>query len=434
MHSGTPTAVAATSGSAAREARSTNVAWRIDDSAYDDIVILRGPHARQPQPSDWRDRLEAALRAMPGVAAVGAKRLDGRGMVFSMGEFVVHPKGFHHLGRGVRADAYRFPEEVDVISGGVMAVRRDAFEHAGGRDALRNGLGAMELCLTLRREALMPGGGRCVVVPEVIVEDESAPLRDGAGREAFMARWGFDWQVADLDAVRTRHAGTGLLWNVRYHGRAMAFEKYQQRPAVHWSNYREVDVYRQRADHLVKLVADAARLAAGGADADLSTAGTVLDLGCGDGLFSHLLALQGCRVVGVDPELTAIDQARAQIAGETYTTDPPMFVVGGGESLAAVTDAPVATVAMLDVIEHLPNPAAVLAEVGRRLRPAGTLVISTPAWQYGAWSDPLYHVTEYTMTELIDQVEAAGPFRVVNQGKIGGVYRDLIVIARRNAS
>ena len=37
--------------------------------------------------------------------------------------------------------------------------------------------------------------------------------------------------------------------------------------------------------------------------------GQVLDLGCGDGLFSHLFALRGGEVIGVDTEPAAIEQA-----------------------------------------------------------------------------------------------------------------------------
>ena len=52
------------------------------------------------------------------------------------------------------------------------------------------------------------------------------------------------------------------------------------------------------------------RLAAG----DLPTSGAALDLGCGSGVQSLLLAAHGLRVVGVDLSTTAIEKARRRAA------------------------------------------------------------------------------------------------------------------------
>ena len=379
---------------------------------------LPAPDPNPPQPADWRERLAGYLRNLrgAGVRVVGAKRLADDGGLFSMGEFVVHPKGFHHLGRGVGAEAYRFPEEVDTVAGGLLAVDESAFDAAGGPALLRGQLGAVELGLEVRR-----GGGRCVVVPDVIVADGFSPRPDAAQDAAFVERWGFDWRCADLDIVRQRHAGTGLLWNVRLHGRAMPFEKYRHRPAFHFKSYEQVEPFRARADHLASLVAQ------------VTPGGVVLDLGCGDGLFSHLLARRGLEVTGLDPEAAAIEQARKETAGREYPGPPPKFAVGRGEA-PAVDDGSVATVVMFDVIEHLPNPVAVLRSVGRVLAPGGHLVLSTPAWSYGGWSDPVYHVCEYTEGELIEQIVAASGLEVVTTGMIKGLYRDLVVVARRAVS
>ena len=90
--------------------------WIIE-AARDGVVVIHRAATASPQPPDWRQRLTESLRQLPGAGAgvVGAKRLTPDGRVFSMGELVVHPKGFHHLGRGVVREAYRFPEEVDAI-------------------------------------------------------------------------------------------------------------------------------------------------------------------------------------------------------------------------------------------------------------------------------------------------------------------------------
>ena len=382
----------------------------------DGMVVVRGATAARPEPDDWRCRFQATLRQMPGVKVVGAKRLAPGGQVFSMGELVVHPKGFHHLGRGVAAEAYRFPEEVDAVAGGLLAVDGQAFEAAGGRDALHGQFGALELGLRVRR-----AGGRCVTIPDVVVEDCFCPDPAEDERAGFLRRWGFDWRIADLDVVRRTYEGTGLLWNVRFHGRPRPFEKYRSRPAMHWSSYEQVEPFRRRADHLAHVAVQSAGSGTPGDPGAGAATGPVLDLGCGDGLFSHLLARKGLEVIGIDPEPEAIEQARALVARQRYPGPAPPF-----------DDGAMRLVVMFDVIEHLLNPAASLRAVARVLDRQGRLVVSTPAQQLGAWSDPVYHVCEYTMDELVGQLQAAG-FEVANTGMIKGVYRDLIVVAGRAA-
>lgn len=389
--------------------------WRIDAEGHDAFVVIQQATVDRSHiaPADWLDRFAAYLRDLPNVSVVGAKRISAGRQLVSMGEFIIHPKGFHSLGEGLPADAYRFPEEVDAIAGGIVAIDRAVWDQLGGLDDAMGPLALLDLSLRARR-----AGGRCIVVPDVIVQDETALTQRVPEDEHFTQRWGFDRLSPDLDNVRARYAGTGLLWNVRFWGAALRFEKYDQRPALHWRSYAEVDPFRQRADHLVKMLRN------------LTPRGVAVDLGCGDGLYAHLLAKQGIQVIGFDPEPSAIEQANQATKDQAYPGRRPRFecIAPGPLPLAGGT---ASTVFMLDVIEHLPNPTAVLREASRLVAPGGHLIVSTPAWQFGGSSDPTYHVCEYTMPELERQIEAVTGMRVVNRAQITGIYRDIIAIARR---
>lgn len=389
--------------------------WRLNAEGHDAFVVIQ--HATVDRshitPADWLDRFAAYLRDLPNVSVVGAKRISAGRKLLSMGEFIIHPKGFHRLGEGLSADAFRFPEEVDAIGGGVVAIDRAVWDQLGGLDEAMGPLALLDLSLRARR-----AGGRCIVVPDVMVQDELTLTRCVPEDEYFAQRWGFGRLSADLDILRQRWAGTGLLWNVRFWGAALPFEKYDQRPALHWKSYAEVEPFRQRADHLVTMLRN------------LTPRGLAVDLGCGDGLYAHLLAKQGVEVIGFDPEPSAIEQANQATKDQTYPAKRPRF-----ERLAPgplpLEGGAAGTVFMLDVIEHLPNPTAVLREASRLVAPGGHLIVSTPAWQFGGTSDPTYHVCEYTMPELERQIEAVTGMRVVNRAQITGIYRDIIAIARR---
>jgi 2-polyprenyl-3-methyl-5-hydroxy-6-metoxy-1,4-benzoquinol methylase len=398
----------------------TEQTWTIERDEAASLVLIRSPHLEQIAPDDWRERFARALRRNPGAAIVGAKRLDDEeGKLFSMGEHVVHPKGYHFLGKGEPATSFRFPEEVDAISGGVLAVAAEDFDAVEGASLCDGELGALMLCLAIRER-----GGRCLCLPSVVATDGHSPSPSADEERRFEERFGFDWLAPDLE---TFDEGSPFLWNPRFQGVALPFEKYDQRQAMHWKSYAEVEVYRKRADHIITLCTQLA-----GKDEP------VLDLGCGDGLFTHLAALKGLRMTGLDPEQTAIEQATQLCAKQNYPAEPPTFELGSGDGLS-YEDGSFKLVYMLDVIEHLPNPVTILREAARVIQPGGHLLITTPAWQFGKSSDPTYHVTEYAAEELVRQVAAATrrthPLLTTNLGKIGGVYRDLVLIAqRRNAT
>lgn len=401
--------------------------WSVERGA-DGYVVVRGTHTPEPEPADWRDRLAFFHRTIPGVRLVGAKRYFADGHVFSMGENVVHPKGFHHHGKGVAGPCYRFPEEVDTIAGGVMLVDAGVFDDVQGERLLRvmGQLGAMALGLAVRQS-----GGRVLAVPQVGVVDEFSPALDDAESAAFRERFGFDWVAPDLDVVRKEHAadmpgGGGLLWNAFHHAGMMPFNKYDTRGALVWQGYQSHDPLKQRCDHLAHLTAKFSLPPDG-------LGGITLDVGCGDGLFSHLFAKLGCNVVGIDPEPEGVAQATKMCQPQQYP-DPhgqPEFRVGRGDDIPFDNQS-VCCVTLFDVIEHLNNPIGVLREIDRVLAPGGTFICVTPAWQFGANSDPTFHGYEFNQEELNRIINAAPGLKIVHNGQIGGVYRDLIAIAKKS--
>lgn len=396
--------------------------WRIDRLG-NGLVVVRGIDTPDPEPADWLDRLRWFIVNTPNVAMVGAKRFTPSGQIFSFGEFVIHPKGFHHVGKGIYGKAYRFPEPCDTIAGGVLVVNESAFDEVDGELMLESlgQLGMLGLGLAIRR-----AGYGVLAAPQAGVVDTFSPARNADESAAFVSAFGFDWVAPDLDDVREAHAGKGLLWNAFFHAGMMPFEKYDQRGAMHWESYEKAEVYRQRADHLAKLVAQYTMPPQG-------AGGPVLDIGSGDGLFTHLFARQGCEAVGIDPEPEGIAGAERMCARQAYTPPQtaPTFRVGFGDEMPFESES-FACATMLDVIEHLGNPIGVLNEAARILKPGGHLICVTPAWQYQAWSDPIYHGFEFSGEELNRLINAADGMRVVQNGQIGGVYRDLIAVARKD--
>jgi 2-polyprenyl-3-methyl-5-hydroxy-6-metoxy-1,4-benzoquinol methylase len=94
-----------------------------------------------------------------------------------------------------------------------------------------------------------------------------------------------------------------------------------------------------------------------------------LELGCANGAFVALLTEAGYRATGLDlsPAVTAFVHRTFQVP-----------VLTGRLEDQAIPPASLDVVAMMDVLEHLPDPVATLRQVAAALRPDGLLLVQTP--------------------------------------------------------
>jgi ubiquinone/menaquinone biosynthesis C-methylase UbiE len=121
----------------------------------------------------------------------------------------------------------------------------------------------------------------------------------------------------------------------------------------------------------------------------------VLDVGCGDGVLSWLLAHRGAVCHGVDPSQIAIEYARRKHLEKGSKAE---FSVSSGYDTKVVSSSCDAVVSS-DVIEHVQDPSRLLHEIHRVLKPGGVAVITTPVRLTEKPLDKM-HVTEWFPCEF----------------------------------
>lgn len=100
---------------------------------------------------------------------------------------------------------------------------------------------------------------------------------------------------------------------------------------------------------------------------------SLLDVGCGGGILAEDFARLGCRVTGVDPSAPSLDAARQHAEPEGLQIT---YRQSGGEALP-FGEASFDIVCCCDVLEHVGDVDAVVAEISRVLRPGGVFFYDT---------------------------------------------------------
>jgi SAM-dependent methyltransferase len=104
--------------------------------------------------------------------------------------------------------------------------------------------------------------------------------------------------------------------------------------------------------------------------------GHILEVGCGEGSNMDVLAAPGRRFTGCDLSGLALGLAR----DAAPTDGSRSFTRGEGEALP-FADGTFAAVMGISLLEHLPRPETVIAEMARVVAPGGRLLLLSP--QYG---------------------------------------------------
>ncbi len=294
----------------------------------------------------------------PDFGVLGTLQLVPSGMVHSAGDYLIHPRGYHHIGQGARPEEIPTGFEIDHAMGCFYAMRREVFDSVGLYD---------ESILRGQTEdygvRVLLGGWRAWFSPRVQfthyhsqrgwrdnVADSPEALEEALNR--FKNKWGFDRLCPDLDLIHRRYAGTNLLWRKTRQGA----------PQSRWARFESDPVLQQQCAEVVQTI-------------DSLGHRRVVELNAGDGLLAHLLAQRGLDVLAVERSIDAVREACRFIGCAAYPRRRPEVVQAPDERNWARL-APAADVVLVSQLERHPNPIAAIEAAASIITPTGLVIFT----------------------------------------------------------
>lgn len=150
----------------------------------------------------------------------------------------------------------------------------------------------------------------------------------------------------------------------------------------------------------------------------------ILDVGCGEGWFSRIVAQAGATVVGIDVSEAMLQQARARTDGElaiTYLQDDAQILTTVGES---EFDGAISMLALMDI----PDLVATLRAIRHALVPDGWLVmgITHPCFDgpHASWSND-DREDERVITTYLTEGHWVSTYAPGIRGRVGAWHRTI---------
>lgn len=101
----------------------------------------------------------------------------------------------------------------------------------------------------------------------------------------------------------------------------------------------------------------------------------IADVGCGGGLLAEAMARRGAQVTGIDMSAEVLEVARLHLLESGPL--PVTYLHTSAEDLAASSPGSFDAVTCMELLEHVPDPASLIAACARLVKPGGSVIVST---------------------------------------------------------